>query len=1319
MVSIIPFLGLFSTAMAAPSIDAGGPYTVAAESSVTLTATDADAGDCWSVGYRWDTNGDGSYDTSWSSTESTTFSAAGYDGPTSLTATAQMYCSVWFVFYSYYTDTASITITNVAPVISSVTKTTSGAEGDSLSYSVAYSDVETADTHTITWDWGDGETSSGASTTHTWADDGAYTVTVTVTDDDGGSDSESFTVTLTNANPKISSSSFTTTGNEGSSLSYSAVGTDAGTADALTYTWSFGDGDTATGSSVTHEFADNGSYTVTLTVTDDDGGSKSTSKTVTISNVAPTLTLTGDTSGEAGDALTWVATVTDPGADDTHTYAWTFGDGSSATTSGSASHSYASTGSYTVSLTVTDDDGGSSTETLSVDITASPPVISSFTGDTSGAEGDTLSWACSGTAGDGGAVTVAWTLGDGTTATGGTASRAYADDGTYAVTCMVTDSAGTTASQTKTVTVSNATPVISRSTIPATGTEGSSGSFSALATDAGTADTLTYNWDFGDGDTGTGASTTHTYVDDGTYTVTLTVTDDDGASVTTSGAVVVANAAPSITLTGDSSGDEGDTLDFSVSISDAGTADTHTVAWTSSDGGTGTGTSYSNNFKADGTYTVTATVTDDDGGTDTASTSVVISNVGPTVTSMSGTTTGDEGTELELTCQATDPGSADTLSWVWDFGDGDTDTDGTVSHAWSDEGDYTATCTVTDGTESDSASNTITILNVAPSLEGTPDSVGEEDVEWTFAPTATDPGDDTLSFTLEGPTAAVVDASAGVVTWTPSWEEVGSQEFTLTVDDGDGGSASLSWTVDVSFTDLDDDSMADTWEDAYGLDPGDAADALLDGDGDGRTNLEEFEAGTDPTNYDGPGVPTLLSPADLAEVDVFEPTLEVGPAAAPLGQELTYSMAVYADAKLATLVTQVDGIEDAGDISSWTVDVSLDENTWYWWTAWADDGWTLGDAAEPSTFFVNTVNDPPTAPTLQSPFDGGGVSTLAPTFTFDEALDLDEDALTYSIRLLDIDGNEVDAITDIVGDGLSASWELDWELSDDTDYCWTASATDEHGLSGPEADVACFFVDLENLAPSAPVILAPANGEVVASSSTVVVLQDGVDPEGRTIEHVVELGQDAGFKTLVDSDQLATDGTGTTSWDVADLEEDVWYWVRARCTDGAGSSDWATASFFVSTQNDPPTAPTLFNPGDGASWGETDPLVVLDATDPEGQALTYDFELRTRDGELVATTSGIEPDGSGQTDWLPESLGAGLYLWTARATDSDGLSGEWASARFLLVGSDDGADGGGVDSGTDQAGAVGCACAASPNQPLRLAWLLGMLGLTAFVRRRR
>ena len=68
--------------------------------------------------------------------------------------------------------------------------------------------------------------------------------------------------------------------------------------DELTYTWDFGDGETGIGRDVSHSFTDNGSYTVTATVRDDDGASTSSTMEVTVNNVAPTIT---DASGDTED----------------------------------------------------------------------------------------------------------------------------------------------------------------------------------------------------------------------------------------------------------------------------------------------------------------------------------------------------------------------------------------------------------------------------------------------------------------------------------------------------------------------------------------------------------------------------------------------------------------------------------------------------------------------------------------------------------------------------------------------------------------------------------------------------------------------------------------------------------------------------------------------------------------------------------------------------------------------------------------------------------------------------------------------------------
>lgn len=140
------------------------------------------------------------------------------------------------------------------------------------------------------------------------------------------------------------------------------------------YAWSFGDGGTATGATATHPYAAGGEYTVTLTVTDDKGGSASTSQQVTVTdpppNVAPVAAFTASTSDLA-------VSVDGSGSSDPDgtiaAYAWTFGDGGTAT-GATATHDYDAAGTYPVTLRVTDDDGATHERTAEVTVT-DPPVV--------------------------------------------------------------------------------------------------------------------------------------------------------------------------------------------------------------------------------------------------------------------------------------------------------------------------------------------------------------------------------------------------------------------------------------------------------------------------------------------------------------------------------------------------------------------------------------------------------------------------------------------------------------------------------------------------------------------------------------------------------------------------------------------------------------------------------------------------------------------------------------------------------------------------------------------------------------------------------
>ncbi len=524
---------------------------------------------------------------------------------------------------------------------------------------VSFQGSATGEGLSYAWAFGDGDTASGTLTpTHAYADNGNYTVTLTVTDSRGRSASDSALVTVRNVAP---TASFTDDNpvDEGSPvlISFSDQNDPSSADRAVGYRYSYdfdNDGTfdivDSTSPSASHTFTDNGTYLVRGRITDKDHGARDYTTTVEVSNVAPTATFTNDGPAVAGSAVTFsFSGQFDPSADDRAAgfrYSYDFNNDGTfdivSSASATASHTFASAGSYTVRGRIADKDGGFTdyTTVVQVDDQATPPPTADAGADRSSDEGSSVSFQGSAT---GTGLSYAWAFGDGGTAGGTlTPSHAYADNGSYTVTLTVTDSQGRSASDTALVTVRNVAPTATLS--GGTANEGSNltVSFSNPA-DVSSADTAAgfrYSYDFNNDGTfevvnSTSASASHAFDDNGSYTVRGRIADKDGGFTDYTTVVQVSNVAPTATFSNSGPVTAGSPVTFTFAgqndPSGADRAAGYRYSYDFNNDGTfdvvsSASATASHTFASAGSYTVRGRIADKDGGTRDYTTTVTVNN---------------------------------------------------------------------------------------------------------------------------------------------------------------------------------------------------------------------------------------------------------------------------------------------------------------------------------------------------------------------------------------------------------------------------------------------------------------------------------------------------------------------------------------------------------------------------------------------------------------------------------------------------------------------------------------------------------------------
>jgi PKD repeat protein len=313
------------------------------------------------------------------------------------------------------------------------------------------------------WDFGDGNTGSGVSPSHTYDDGPAeYTVELTVTNILGRTASDTAQVTVNNL-PPTADAGGPYACHRGETITLSGTCDDPSPVDAasLTCTWAEFTGAAISQPSYTCPPSP-GEVTVTLTATDKDGASAQDSAIVAVDGVTTTLKAdpNGPYAGVVDEPVTFDGSGSTP-ADAIVSYTWDFGDGGTGTGM-DATHTYSATGTYNVTLTVTDgtsEDSATTTATITeggpnedpvavMEVTLIQKTAQCYRFDGSGSFDP-----------DGEIVKYEWDFGDGNTdESKESVEYCYEASGTYTATLTVTDNLGATGSTSKPVEIPDIDP---------------------------------------------------------------------------------------------------------------------------------------------------------------------------------------------------------------------------------------------------------------------------------------------------------------------------------------------------------------------------------------------------------------------------------------------------------------------------------------------------------------------------------------------------------------------------------------------------------------------------------------------------------------------------------------------------------------------------------------------------------------------------------------------------------------------------------------------------------------------------------------------
>ncbi|HYH15602.1 MAG TPA: PKD domain-containing protein, partial [Flavisolibacter sp.] len=534
---------------------------------------------------------------------------------------------------------------------------------------VNFQDLSSGNPKLWKWDFGNGATSTKKDPSTTYFDPGTYTVTLTVFNEDETDSSKVVKTAYITVyeQPQADFTSDKQTGCSPQFIQFSDASIAPAGTNIVSWKWEFGDGASSTEKNPRYNYKIPGSYTVTLTITNDKGCSKLITKPnfITITpGVVPKFTFIDPQVCMAPALYNFTSTSTGPG---NLSYSWNLGNGTTATTQ-TASGTYATNGSYTISLVVTSDQGCTDSISNSIDV---GKAVTDFTIPAVICPKTTVDFLNNSTPRP---IRSVWEFSNGYKDTTRNTATSFPAPGTYTVT-LINVYGVCTDTLSKDITVGEG-PVLSFTASDTFRCQPPFGVNFSNATNG-----TSYQWDFGDGSTSTDANPSHTYSGFGEFDVTLIANSGNGCTDTLRKPKYIKIIKPIITIPGLPAGG---CIPYPFTFkAEANNDEIVSYQWNFGDGNSSNQANPSHTYTTEGTYNVTLTVTTKTGCTETITIDKAVKVGTKPIADFSG---------LPLEACASEKVQFTNLTpkpndeWTWLFGDGGSSREENPLYEFTDTG---------------------------------------------------------------------------------------------------------------------------------------------------------------------------------------------------------------------------------------------------------------------------------------------------------------------------------------------------------------------------------------------------------------------------------------------------------------------------------------------------------------------------------------------------------------------------------------------------------------------------------------------------------